>query len=129
MLNCEVAESFPTFSEVLPRLRYVEYHLVEHCNLSCQRCGHFSPLAKPGFSDREAFARDLRQLATHFSRIKEIRLLGGEPLLHPTPEAFVDIAHVILPNSDLRIVANGTVLTSTRDSIWQECRRAEATVE
>ena len=62
MLNSEVAENFPTFSEVLPTLRYVEYHLVEHCNLSCQRCGHFSPLAKPGFSDPEAFARDLRQL-------------------------------------------------------------------
>src|SRR5436305_12292671 len=87
MLNSELAENFPTFSEVLPTLRYVEYHLVEHCNLSCQRCGHFSPLAKPGISDREAFARDLRQLATHFASIKEPRLLGGQLPLQRRPEA------------------------------------------
>jgi hypothetical protein len=129
MLNSGLAENFPTASELLPTLRYVEYHLVEHCNLSCQRCGHFSPLAKPAFSDPEAFARDLRQLATHFSTIKEIRLLGGEPLLHPTPEAFVDIAHEISPNSDLRIVTNGTLLKSMRDSFWEACRRADVTLD
>src|SRR5438105_4505301 len=129
MFNSELAENFPTASELLPTLRYVEYHLVEHCNLSCQRCGHFSPLAKPAFSDPEAFGRDLGQLATHFSTIERIRLLGGEPLLHPTPEAFVDMAHAIFPNSDLRIVTNGTLLKSMRDSFWEACRRADVTLD
>jgi hypothetical protein len=110
-------------------LRYVEYHLVEHCNLSCQRCGHFSPLAKPAFSDPEDFARDLGQLAKHFSTIERIRLLGGEPLLHPTPEAFIEGAHAISPNSDLRIVTNGTLLKSMRNSFWEACRRADLTLD
>ena len=106
-----------------PVLRYVEYHLVEHCNLTCNRCGHFSPLAKPAFADPLAFTRDLRQLASHFSNIRQIRLLGGEPLLHPTPEAFLETAHDVFPGADLRIVTNGTLLRSMTDQFWKVCRK------
>ncbi|PYJ24667.1 MAG: hypothetical protein DME91_07905, partial [Verrucomicrobia bacterium] len=76
-----------------------------------------------------SFARDLRQLATHFVTIEQIRLLGGEPLLHPTPEAFVDVAHAVFPDSDLRIVTNGTLLKSMRNSFWEACRRANVTLD
>jgi hypothetical protein len=129
MSDSKPTENSQAARRVLPTLWYVEYHLVEHCNLSCQRCGHFSPLAKPAYSDPESFGRDLRQLATHFSAVKWIRLLGGEPLLHPTPEAFIDIAHAVFPNSDLRIVTNGTLLKSMRDSFWEACRRANVTLD
>lgn len=111
------------------RLRYVEYPLVEHCNLSCKRCAHFSPLADPDFADPESFERDLRQLARHFSTIRRIRLLGGEPLLHPTPEAFVYAANAVFPDSDLRIVTNGTRLKAMRDTFWNACRQANVTLD
>jgi molybdenum cofactor biosynthesis enzyme MoaA len=100
--NCDNVP-LPDLYDPRPVRRYVEYHLVEHCNLTCNRCAHFSPLAEPAVSNPNSFARDLRQLATHFSNINQIRLLGGEPLLHPTPEAFVDAAHTAFPNTDLRI--------------------------
>ncbi len=129
MQDASRPESRQATSPAMPVLRYVEYHLVEHCNLTCNRCGHFSPLAKPAFSDPDAFARDLRQLATHFSNIEQIRLLGGEPLLHPTPEAFLDVAHAIFPGSDLRIVTNGTLLRSMSQRFWEACRDADAKLD
>jgi hypothetical protein len=110
-------------------LPYIEYHLVEHCNLNCNRCGHFSPLAPRTDSDPAAFERDLRQLATHFSTIAEIRLMGGEPLLHPTPEAFVDAARRVFPDTDLRIVTNGTLLKAMKKGFWDACRHARVTLD
>jgi len=112
-----------------PVLKYVEYPLVEHCNLSCKRCAHFSPLADPDFADPESFERDLRQLAKHFSTISRIRLLGGEPLLHPTPEAFIDAANSVFPNASLRIVTNGSPLKAMHDAFWSACRRAKVTLD
>jgi len=114
---------------VRPVLPYIEYHLVEHCNLTCSRCGHFSPLAPEGFSDPAVFERDLRQLARHFSTITMIRLMGGEPLLHPTPEAFVTVARQVFPRADLRIVTNGTLLKSMKAPFWEACRRDRVTLD
>jgi 4Fe-4S single cluster domain len=125
----EVESELNQVNDPLPVLRYVEYHLVEHCNLTCNRCSHFSPLAEPTVSNPNSFARDLRQLARHFSNINQIRLLGGEPLLHPTPEAFVDAARTAFPSTDLRIVTNGTRLKAMGNSFWDACRRAHVTLD
>jgi molybdenum cofactor biosynthesis enzyme MoaA len=75
--------------EARPSLRYVEYHLVEHCNLDCTGCGHFSPFAQEQFADPRSFEKDPAQLARLFGNIGKIRLMGGEPLLHPEPGAFL----------------------------------------
>jgi hypothetical protein len=112
-----------------PGLRHVQYHLVEHCNLDCKRCGHFSPLAAHHEADPEEFERDMRQLATRFANIEKIHLVGGEPTLHPKPEAFVDAAYTVFPKSDLRINTNGIRLKIMRDGFWDACRRANVTLE
>lgn len=36
--------------------------IVDHCNLNCKGCGHFSPLAPKSFLDIETFENDLRRL-------------------------------------------------------------------
>ena len=36
--------------------------IVDHCNLNCKGCGHFSPLASKSFLDLETFENDLRRL-------------------------------------------------------------------
>ena len=35
--------------------------IVDHCNLNCKGCGHFSPLASKSFLDLETFENDLRR--------------------------------------------------------------------
>ena len=45
------------------RLERLTVHLVEHCNLNCQCCDNFSPVAEPEFVSFENLARDFEQLA------------------------------------------------------------------
>lgn len=111
-----------------PVLRNVECHLVEHCNLACKRCGHFSPLAPKHEADPTAFERDLRQLAIHLD-VARIRLMGGEPTLHSNPMAFVNAAHAVFPKADLRVATNGTRLKAMPNAFWEACRRANAAID
>ena len=32
-------------------INYIETHIVDHCNLKCKGCSHFSGLAQPYFKD------------------------------------------------------------------------------
>ncbi|MBR1442338.1 MAG: hypothetical protein IJ583_02255, partial [Firmicutes bacterium] len=41
----------------------IEVNLADHCNLNCQMCDHFAPLAKPTFLDIKAFRKDMERLA------------------------------------------------------------------
>lgn len=102
-----------------------EVHIVEHCNLNCKACNNFSCLAKPDFLTIEEFRCDLGRLREIFgSRVEQIQLLGGEPLLHPELEHFCAAAREIFPEDStrIRIVTNGTLLRKQPDSLWETCR-------
>ena len=43
------------------KIRFI-VDIVDHCNLNCKCCGHFSPLAPKGFLDINTFERDLKRL-------------------------------------------------------------------
>jgi sulfatase maturation enzyme AslB (radical SAM superfamily) len=91
-------------------LKYLEIHLVDHCNLNCKGCGHFSPLSKPHFVEVEAFKKDLLKFKQHISHITQLRLMGGEPFLHPEFIDFVKIARDIYSQSRIAVVTNGILL-------------------
>ena len=77
---------------------HVDYHLVEHCNLNCRYCSHFSPLAEPSYLPVDVFEQDMQQLPELVGDdISTVHLLGGEPLLHPNIEHFVEIAFKCFP--------------------------------
>ncbi len=113
----------------LPDLRYIEYHLTDHCNLNCRGCGHFSPFAPETFANPDQFEIDISRLSKLFTNIFKIRLMGGEPLLHPEPESFMLIARKYFPQSDIRIVTNGTLLKAARSEFWKACRDANITID
>jgi hypothetical protein len=41
-------------------MKYLEHHIVDHCNLNCIGCSHFSPLAEKWFEDFETFKLDFK---------------------------------------------------------------------
>ncbi len=65
-----------------PILNYFEFHLNEHCNLSCVGCGHAANIASKEFADFNQYEKDLNRLSNLFDNIQRIRLMGGEPLLN-----------------------------------------------
>ncbi len=105
-----------------PTLSYVELHLTDHCNLNCRGCGHFSPIAQPWFADITTHDNDMKQLAKLFSNINDIRLMGGEPLLHPMVTSFFASTRKHFPHSAIHLVTNGLLLRETTDDFWASCR-------
>lgn len=103
-----------------PVLPYVETHMSDHCNLRCRGCGHLSNIAPPKFADFEKFTKDIVRLKELFSEIKEIRLMGGEPFLNPELIKFLEFTREANPNTDLRVVTNGLLVTSESDSLLRK---------
>jgi hypothetical protein len=102
-----------------PVLPYIEMHLVDHCNLNCRSCSHYSPVSPERFADPEVADRDFARLAGLFRRVAEVRLMGGEPLLHPDVDRFVVAARRRLPSSKIALVTNGLLLDAQPDSFWE----------
>lgn len=112
-----------------PELPYLELHLTDHCNLDCKGCGHFSPLAAPNFASIEQYRLDLSRLSQLFSNIRIIRLMGGEPLLHPEVIDFIAMTYRFFPHANIRFVTNGLLLTSVTDMFWIKCVETGTTID
>ena len=105
-----------------PPLPYLEFHLADHCNLNCKGCSHFSPIAEKRFADLNDYNRDLKQLQRLFSTVRDIMLMGGEPLLNPQMELFLLATRSCFPKANIRIVTNGILLPQMSKTFWNVCR-------
>lgn len=101
-----------------PVLYHFEVHITDHCNLNCRGCAHFSNLCKPTFADLDEFERDMTDMAAHFSAVRQIYLLGGEPLLHPRVAEFVRVARRHFPKTRIYLMTNGTLVTRMGEEFW-----------
>jgi hypothetical protein len=102
----------------------LETHLVDHCNLNCKGCSHFAPLVDgEAFADIDVFRRDLKRLSELFHNIYEIRLMGGEPLLHPNLLPFFDSARNAFPRAGIVLFTNGLRLLSMDEVFWESCAK------
>jgi MoaA/NifB/PqqE/SkfB family radical SAM enzyme len=101
----------------------IEFHLVEHCNLNCSGCDHFSPLAREEYADLTVVEKDMARLSElSGGNIKEIRLIGGEPLLHKDAVSFFPVVRKYFPKSRVLLFTNGILLARQPDSFWQSCK-------
>ena len=106
------------------RLNYVDINVVDHCNLKCKYCANFCPLANERYLDIEEYNKDCERLSSLTGgKIKTIRLLGGEPLLHPRLIEVIDITRKYFPLSEIDLVTNGLLLLKMPDDFWLECKR------
>ncbi|KIG19152.1 hypothetical protein DB30_04617 [Enhygromyxa salina] len=99
------------------RVASVEFNLTEHCNLSCYGCDHASPLMAKAFLDHASFCRDLDALAG-VMRTHELKLLGGEPLLHPDLLEFIATAKASPIAECVTVVTNGVLLDRVPEPFW-----------
>ena len=94
-----------------PLIQYLEIHASDSCNLNCKGCLHFSNLYKcEEMPDMEQLLKDVKHLSEK-AHIFHFRVLGGEPLLNPNLPKILDGLRELLPDSDIGIVTNGTLIT------------------
>lgn len=98
----------------------IEFHVVEHCNLNCKSCIHFSPLAEKSCISIWAFRNDVKKMAEITSgNVKEIHILGGEPLLHPEINRILKITRNYFKVSEIKLISNGILVLSRKENFWQ----------
>ncbi|MDR3303857.1 MAG: radical SAM protein [Treponema sp.] len=108
---------------VQQNIKYLEVSVTDHCNLNCKYCGNFSPLAPEKYIDIDIFDRDCARLSSLAKgNIKAIRLLGGEPLLHPRLIEVLDIARKHFTLSRIELVTNGLLLLKMTEPFWEKCQ-------
>ncbi|MDE7331773.1 MAG: 4Fe-4S cluster-binding domain-containing protein [Lachnospiraceae bacterium] len=108
----------------MPRkdLRFVVC-IVEHCNLNCARCDHFSPISEEWFMNVDIYQQDMRRMSELFAEdVSLIDIEGGEPLLHENVEMFLEIARRYFPNTEIKLFTNGLLLSKMNNSFWNVCR-------
>ena len=110
-------------------LRSFVYHLAEHCNLYCYGCDHFSPLAKEKLANIDDYKNDVKRLSELTKQELEIiKLMGGEPLLHPQINDFIRVSRKYFPRTRIEIVTNGILLNTQNENFWKCCKENDITI-
>ena len=115
--------------KISPRYDFInlEVNLADHCNLNCQCCDHYSPIAPKNFLSLSQFENDIARLFHLFGNKKEIQfqlqLVGGEPTLHPQLIDFFRIARKYFPYCHIGLVTNAILLLKLEHgehgNVWQ----------
>jgi hypothetical protein len=100
--------------KMLPRALedfYLEVNLADHCNLNCQCCDHFSPIAKPTFLDFDQYVKDIHRLAELTgNKMGLMKLQGGEPLLNDRVIDYMKVTRECFPDSHICLFTDGLLL-------------------
>ena len=105
-----------------PDLMYFNVNLVDHCNLNCMYCDHFSPLCPESYVNINNLKKDFKRMSS-LVNIKHIGLMGGEPLLHPELVSILKMARRTLKKTRLTIYTNGILLSKQSDEFWETCKK------
>lgn len=95
-----------------------EISVTETCNQSCRACSHLSPVAAAHNVSPTEVSSDCAALAKYY-RAEHVRIVGGEPLLHPH---LVDVIEAIRGSGiteRIRVLTNGTILHKMPRNFWQ----------
>lgn len=109
------------------RIRFI-VDIVDHCNLNCKCCGHFSPLAPKNYLSLESFERDLKRLYELLDGdIYCFEIMGGEALLHPRINDFILLLSKYVKGEKF-VCTNGLLLPSMPDSFYELCAKTNTTI-
>ncbi len=117
----------PAGSPPLIQTNYCEVSVAHHCNLSCRGCSHLSPVWSKEFVDPAVLGADLRVMAK-FYRSENLRLLGGEPLLHPDFLAVVAAVRASGITNHISVGTNGLLLWKMPDAFWEAVDHVDVSV-
>jgi organic radical activating enzyme len=93
-------------------------NVVDHCNLRCRSCAHLSPVLPKFFVEPDGLLSDLAALAKSY-HVKVLKLLGGEPLLHPGLVDVIVAARESQVAETIEIWTNGLLLPQVERRFWE----------
>ncbi len=111
-------------------MKYLEFHVADHCNLNCDNCTHFSSFVKKeSFAEYQEVRNDFIRLKELVDNINTIRILGGECLLNPDLDKYIIMVKEIYPYTNLCIVTNGLLLRTMSDDLINTIRKYNVKID
>jgi hypothetical protein len=108
------------------RLSYFVLNILDHCNLRCRGCDHFSAIARERFVSLEDITKDLARMSELLGEdVARIGVMGGEPLLHPRLDQILTEARGRFPATTIQLVTNGILLMRQTVDFWDVCRQKQ----
>lgn len=113
----------------MSEIKYIQIRIVNHCNLNCKYCGSCCNVNEEHkYVDTAKFERDLKRLKHYLPRIESIKVLGGEPLLHPEIVKIMEIIRSYYPDSYLEIATNGLLLLQLSHATYKKFNELDVVV-
>lgn len=112
----------------------LEVNLADHCNLNCQCCDHFSPIAKETYLDFDQYVKDIKRLAyLTDGELGIMKLQGGEPLLNEHLIDYMRVTREVFPNTLICLFTAGLLLKkwntdATETNIWEAIKKYDIEV-
>ncbi|MEJ2038869.1 MAG: 4Fe-4S cluster-binding domain-containing protein, partial [Desulfosarcinaceae bacterium] len=104
-----------------------EINAVDHCNITCLDCNHASPPLKAHFADPDRVYHDLSTLSKVY-RADWLKIVGGEPLLHPDLPSLVDAVRRSGISKKILLVTNGLLLKQMPEAVWEAIDQLELSI-
>ena len=123
ILPCELQDKIIRALGKETYLSQVEFHIVDHCNLNCAHCNHFTPLAEEKIFKIEDILEDFKKLKKVFDNIGNIFILGGEPVLHPNLIDIFEPLRNLYPKSEIVVITNGILLHKQDEAFWNALQK------
>lgn len=108
------------FSKEKPTLHYFELPITDKCNLNCKGCLFAcGPKGNPEDVPYEQIIKDIARMRELFEDIPWIRVLGGEPLMHPNIEDILKYIRKEFSDSEVDLCTNGLLLPHMQDHFFE----------
>jgi len=109
--------------------KWFEISAVEHCNLNCAGCNHFSPLAKKEFLTLTQLEKDLKAFNNLLQgKFGGFKIAGGEPLLHPNLIDIIKMCRAYIGDKPLLLYTNGLLFNKMSDEFFDCLKSQNVTV-
>lgn len=110
---------------------WIEVNLADHCNLNCQCCDHFSPIATETYLDYDQYVKDIKRIAQLTDgELGIMKLQGGEPLLNERLIDYMKITREVFPDTLICLFTAGLLLKkwnseNPEKNIWEAIKKYE----
>jgi len=110
-------------------LEYLIVNIVEHCNLNCAGCDHFSSISEPFEESVDSLRENMSRIGHIMGkRLKSVGIMGGEPLLHSDIASILRSARSAFPDCRILLYTNCTLIDKQQASFWDACHECEIVI-